>query len=349
MNATIINNLKIAKSAKDVFGDLTGPKEEQLKQLKHVFRMLAKATHEDRFPSAEKNKAKEAFQFLNHWNEIAITEVENGTYGQEKPVVISFRKHTYILIKKIMEGDLAEIYTCREEKGSKTKILKLSKDKSVNLLLKNEAKNLLTISQHDGKQKKLIQNHIQKFENSFEINGRQGNFLELNEGFFSLEQVIEAYPNGISPKNMAWMFRRMLAALIGIHESGHVHGAVTPAHFMINPADHNGRLIDFCYCLKPGEMIKNICPKYKTLYPPEVFEKRPVGPETDIFMAAKTIELLSEESTWPRSIKYFLKSLSIGNQMRRPKNSVDIYQEFGNLLEDLWGPPKWVDFVMPIK
>lgn len=344
-----LDNLKKAKSAKTVFGPLLGTKKEQLKQLKSVFRQLAKATHEDLYPKEEKNKAKEAFQELNRWHKIAMTQIQNGDYGVENPITITFRKNTYILSKKIKNGDLAEIYLCGAEKEPATKILKLAKSPSVNALLKIEAKTLLQISRFDGRFKKLVENHIQKFENSFEINGRQGNFLELNNGFFTLEEVIAAHPNGIDSKVMAWIFRRLLASLIGVHEAGYVHGAVNPSHFMINLEDHNGRLIDFCYSVKSGETITHITPNYyKKLYPPEVFNKQKVGPETDIYMAAKTMELLVDTAKLPRSIKYFLKSLRIDNQMRRPNNCLDIFHEFAEIIESLWGPPKWVDLKMPV-
>jgi Lipopolysaccharide kinase (Kdo/WaaP) family len=76
---------------------------------------------------------------------------------------------------------------------------------------------------------------------------RRVNVISRLEGFYSLEEVMRQYPSGLDPRDVAWMWRRLLAALGAAHRAGIVHGAVLPCHIMIHPDEHGLALLDWCY------------------------------------------------------------------------------------------------------
>ncbi len=48
------------------------------------------------------------------------------------------------------------------------------------------------------------------------------------DGFRSLTEVGTAYPDGVDPRDAAWMWRRLLVGLGFAHRAGVLHGAVLP-------------------------------------------------------------------------------------------------------------------------
>lgn len=80
---------------------------------------------------------------------------------------------------------------------------------------------------------------------------RQANVIELLDGFFSLAEVRAVYRDGLDPRDVAWMWRRLLVALGYAHRAGVIHGAVVPDHVLIHPGDHGLALVDWC-CSVPG-------------------------------------------------------------------------------------------------
>ena len=54
------------------------------------------------------------------------------------------------------------------------------------------------------------------------------NVLDHPQGMVSLAAVRSAYPDGLDPRDVAWMWRRLLVALGVAHRAGLVHGAVLP-------------------------------------------------------------------------------------------------------------------------
>ena len=59
----------------------------------------------------------------------------------------------------------------------------------------------------------------------------------------SLAAVAAAQPAGIDARHVVWMWRRVLEVLAFVHRSGWTHGDITPAHLLVQPADHGMCLI----------------------------------------------------------------------------------------------------------
>lgn len=349
-----LKNLNGAVRPKEVFGNLSGDAKSMLEQAKVVYRQLVKATHEDKFSDAEKPQAKKAFQRLQELWDSCQKEIQANKYDTEDFPKIKVGKNEYKIIGKAISGDICNVYACESSKGKS--FLKISKKALLNRFLVDEAAvlNKLHLTK-DPALKGLLASHIPTCIDSFTVDSMQANVVSTYENLWTLEQVRQVHPNGVDSRTLAWMFRRLLAALGAVHERDVVHGAVVPTNFMICPDSHNGFLIDWCYAVNSGKIVKAISPQWKAFYPPEILSKKEATPTADIYMAAMCMLYISGGDVekhkfterMPKRIEFFLRACLIESPTARSNYALDLHKEFGDLLEELYGKPKFHPFEMP--
>jgi hypothetical protein len=322
------------------------------------YRGLCRLIHPDA-NKKDKAVAEKAFKDLQELYEVAKGYLGRGTYGaamKEKAVVITTKTNKYALGKKLYTADLTDIFIATNNANEKV-ILKICRSAVNNDLVQNEATVLKAM--WDGPTKDLrAMAHIPKLLDSFTMSRKEGdvqvNVLPFYEGFVTLEEVIKAYPTGVGVKSMAWMFNRILAAILMADQSGYVHGAVIPPHFLINPETHNGILIDWSYAVPRGSAIKAIVPAYKVDYAPEVFVKQSCS-GTDIYMAASLATHLLGGKQWyvedsvPLDIVNLIRAAMLSSTVYRTKNAFELHTDFGKILQKHYGPPSFTEFKMPVK
>jgi serine/threonine protein kinase len=59
----------------------------------------------------------------------------------------------------------------------------------------------------------------------------------------SLAVLNERFPQGLDPRHIVWIWRRILAALSFVHAQGWTHGDIRPEHALVHLQDHGVRLI----------------------------------------------------------------------------------------------------------
>ncbi|MEM7334489.1 MAG: hypothetical protein AAF490_20605 [Chloroflexota bacterium] len=334
-----------ASSASDIFGNLSKISGDALKR---CFRQLAQQVHPDHHPNFKK-EANDAFLKLQFWYSQALIELRTSQGGLK----FESGQNVYVTTAVSAPGDIADIW--QAETGSKKVILKIVRQPKNNDLMLAESSWLKHLK-NDLKGDPLLA-HFPTLIESFKVKDASGaeraiNVLENENEFVTLAEVIQAHPQGIHPADAAWMFNRLLAALAKTHQLGWVHGAVIPPHLLLNLNDHNGKLIDWCYSQPIGEKVKAISPSYKPFYPMEVLEKRPSTPATDIYLAGMTLlKLLGGDvatktvpTSVPKPIGAFLKACLIGSPHRRPQNSWALFDDFQEILQRLYGAPKFRPF-----
>lgn len=348
----ILALLHKAARPEDVFGPLVGDQERALRRSYHD---LATAVHPDHNPG-HRAAAEEAFKLLQAWYGSALRRVKSGTYGVREPLISASTKlHHYEGDAPPIQGDLADLYPALAD-GADAVLLKVTRHPRNNDLLSAEARALLRIDRELAGQR--IREHFPRLRESFVLKDGSGvqrvtNVLRHERDFVSLAEIVAAYPRGIDAADAAWMFNRILTALANTHHLGLVHGAVIPSHILIRPGDHNGMLIDWCYSVEKGAAIKAISPTYAALYPPEVTAKQPASPATDIYLAASTLSLLlggrGEQlpPTVPKQIRALLRACLIPAPSRRINDAWQLFDDFREILGQLYGPPKFRPFQMP--
>jgi curved DNA-binding protein CbpA len=351
-----------------VFGECSGPPEDIALQIKQVYHKLALVLHPDRYIKlAEVAVAGRAFQRLNQLQTDAKMALSEGRYGQKLWLAIAQGKHgRYGLLQPLGAGDLTETYAAKIisdiERPVFCKVATQPDDKD---LLETEAAVLRRLRSKDVDQ--AWTPFIPELLDSFTYNEankppRVANALAKLEGFYNLEQIKRAFPYGVEPLHMVWIWRKLLAALGHAHDNKVVHGAVLPRHVMILPSQHGLVLVDWCYAsLAKDDVyppIKAIVDEYKSWYPANVFAKQAPGPATDIAMAARCmVQLVGGDpltgnvlTKFPRPFKAYFRGCLQTNGQARPDDAWRLLKEFDELLEEM-GPPyyprRFRPFVVP--
>ncbi|HEY1349422.1 MAG TPA: hypothetical protein VGF67_07355 [Ktedonobacteraceae bacterium] len=358
----ICETLQQARTPEEVFGPLTGTAEEMLDGGRDTFRRLAKVLHPDLYTgTAQWKRANAAFtQLAGFWQQ-ARTKIVNGTYGTQanfEPFTLQTSSTTYTVERLLARGDICALY-CGQAKDGSTRILKIPVQPGANDLLANEARVLkhLQASDHYAQRRYFVSQLVESFAYHEKHTGiiRQINVLEFIDGLYALKEVHAAYPQGVDPRDMAWMWRRLLVALDFTHACGVIHGAILPEHILIQPGEHGVVLIGWSSAVHEGERISAISSAYRSWYPAEVFAHAEPLPGLDIAMAARCMcELLGGDplkQTLPEHIPWqlasYLQGCMLATPKQRPQDARRLLSDFDTLIARLWGPRTFRAFVMP--
>jgi len=288
-------------------------------------------------------------------------------------VVVATPTRAYTVAKLLSRDDLCNVYRCSYKSEGKEwqAMFRVARDPDDNDLVQNEARILYHFQTADdfADFRAFLPSVLESFtyQDASATHGRQVNILSLHEHIgspaelYSLEEVHRAYGSGIHPKDMAWMWRRLLNILGFVHQSGVIHGAVLPLHVLIEPKDHKLALTGWGYAVRnarqTSEHLKAMSMSFETWYPPEVAARQIPTPALDICMAARCMLYLigadplgdgSHPTMEPAFQQHFARCLN-PNPARRPQGAWELLAEFDRLLEQEWGPREFRVFRMPAK
>lgn len=303
---------------------------------------------------------------LDRWWKFAECKLRENKWGDRsvvQEVTVKSPKGEYKVSARLAPGDFCDVYLGRL--GRKNVVLKVPRHPRNNDLCLNESNILRWFREDSDEREKSAMRYVTTLLDTFEM--RQGgvvkraNVFEYHDGYFSLAEVCQQYPEGLDVRDAAWMWNRLLSALLVTHQADLVHGAVLPTHFLVCPAGtdhpncHDGVLIDWSYAVvsNGSAIVKAVSPKFLEFYPPELLKKKPADARMDIYMAAKCmIALLGGTvpsdlpKTVPREVIGLLKACMLP-QGYRPESVFELYKEFGAVLTKLYGKRKYRPFSMP--
>ena len=355
--------LALAKTAEDVFGELKGEHDEQAAALKAVYHQMARVSHPDAYLNAEEKAcAQAAFGSLAEWFEQAQSKIKRGEYGHKAgradaaETRLQTAKHAYRVSGRFSEGPIYNSYPCQFDEGGQRVncLLNIVREPQDNGLAENEAHVLRRLARAESAQKfaayfpGLVDTFIYA-ESGVE---RFASVVSNREGWFSLSDVRRGYPAGIDPKDMAWMWRRLLAALGFAHSNGIIHGAVVPGNVFIQPEEHGVLLANWFYAVGQDEMLNTLPAGYDDWYPVEVKNHEGILPATDIDLAAKCMLYLlggdpaarTFPSALPKALQSFLRGCTLPGKRQRPQDAWALKEEFDDLLQRLYGERKFHPF-----
>ena len=233
-------------------------------------------------------------------------------------------------------GDIANLYEL--DRGQ---FLKQPRSPANNDLMEREARALQRIAvQGDPRYLPYLPRLVDTFRHRDPSTGkeRRVNVLGGVPHLISLAEVMRRRPDGLDPRDAAWMWRRLLVSLGEAHNAGVVHGAVVPDHILIEPTDHGVVLVDWCYSVVDGlDHIPAVVPRYADWYPPEVHKRQTPGPGTDIAMAARTMTAVMGGHA-PAALLAFAGGCSLPSLQSRPDDAWHLLEELDDVLERLYGP-----------
>ncbi|RSM98777.1 molecular chaperone DnaJ [Nonomuraea sp. WAC 01424] len=249
-----------------------------------VYRRLARALHPDLAPGGE-----EAFKRL-------VTLWETYRRGQ--------RVGDFLVGPPLHKGGTAVLYPAGRG-AERDSLLKVARDPAGGRLLVREAAALRRIAA-EGDPRFLP--YVPRLVASFRYRGggvvRQANVISrAPAGFVTLEHV----GTGLDPRDVAWIWRRLLVAAGLAHRAGVAHGAVLPRHVLVHPLDHGLVLVDWCH----GDRLDE---------------------RADIAGLTGCVDHLM--GACPRRMRAFVR----GCLLRPPSDAWELLRELDELLDDLYGP-----------
>ncbi len=237
---------------------------------------------------------------------------------------ISLGESHWTLNKKIAEGENSTVYTgLRARFPTELAIIKILHSAN-SAQLKNEWDVLQTLQKSDAAGAEFFTRTIPQPIAHGEITGGSGQLASIfrwRAGFhYNFEQVRHAYPNGIEPRASVWIWRRILETLSFLHNTGWVHGAVTPAHLLVQENDHGIFMVGYGRAKRNG------------------------NPQADLSQSAKAVMHLLNLDQTPRPIVDVLERVA-SNQC--VEDAWAIRDEIGSLADSVYGAPKFCPIPMP--
>lgn len=352
-----------APCPEDVFGALNGSSLEQLGALKAQLRSFTRICHPDNALPEDKDLATRVFQALSRWEVIARQKIESGTYGDKRPdaaspaytpVQLLVRGKTLTLSDLLAKGIFADVHAAQyEDEAQGALFVKYARDVGDNDLLEREFSVLKSLHLPDANpeaeaffvsQRAYVPFPVTSFSVRDENKTKhRANLLRVPTGrCFTAETLRrDKFPDGIEPKHVWWIFRRLLLTLWMAHLKGFIHGAVTPDHVLVFPEEHGLVLLDWtCAAKIEEEHVPAINPAFEEFYAPELLRKEVASPSADLFMAASSIIWMLGGNpgarripdTVPEALKQALLCCLDPVARRRPSDAEAFHNEFGNLL-----------------
>jgi hypothetical protein len=307
-----------ARHPEDVLGD--DPKAS--------YRKLARALHPDNLDSGD----EEAFKALHALWLLADDALRRGTYGKRESVaevLVTTRRHAYKVSGIFARGDASVLYraTYPDEDGTRRALLKVVRDPKDGPQLMHEAKVLREMltgnSEIADALAPYLPRYIEAFGYQHDGTRRQGLAFSETEGLVSLHAIEAAFPDGLFPKDSAWMLRRLLLTLGLAHGLGWSHLHLSRSHVLVHPEEHGLVLVDW----------RGAAPA------------TPARQSDDAWHAVYLIDKLTRQKGRPRRLANFFDGCERLEPKRLP-NALTLREEFTELIEDLWGKRTFRPFTM---
>ena len=349
-----------AVGPQDVFGVWESPTSQEqatvrLRRAARTYRRLARVLHPDRAPVGREADARRAFATLaTLWEQYQRLATHGHVPGTASGEALVTRRHLYRIGDLVGRTAIANVYAVDygDETSAGEGLLKLPRDPRDNDLMRREAAALAALLREGDRQfRAFAPVLVDAFEHREPASGtqRQGVVTAGTlAGFHTLAQVRAAYPDGVDPRDAAWMWRRLLVALDYAHGARVVHGAVLPENVLIHAELHGLVLVDWCYSAsRPGERIPAIVEEYRSWYPPEVTARRAPSAATDIHLATHCMQYLIGQDAMPRALANFARGCTLPDEPLRPHDARRLLAELDDVLERLYGRRTFRPFAMP--
>lgn len=335
---TVKNDLETVEAATtstELFGSATADSESR-RQAKRQFHCLVAAVHPDRAQAGDVARCAAATTRLNKLYRSWLAESE----AAHSAVTYFGDNDEYVLGDLVARGSVSTVYRAQDRSGAPV-VLKIPRSRRANLLMEAERSALSSICGAPYAPT-LIDRISAADPASGEV--RRINVLDdRSAGFVTLADVRRAYPDGLDPRDWAWMHRRLLRALAAAHQAGWVHTAIVEENVLIQPDLHGVVLVGWSFATRSGMRPAAKISSCRDAYPPELGEV--ASPGWDVYMAHRLMKFMLGDRI-PSRMNTFALGCMQDNPRLRP-DAVDLLGEFDELLEVLYGERTFRAFSVP--
>lgn len=295
------------------------------------------------------------------------------------PLDLSAGGRTYRVLDRLAFGSLSTVYRCRFDDGRRQVegVFKVARHARGNALVANEADVLRKL--HRWPDASRFAPFLSFVEASLEIGGESGaprraTVLRMHEAvrsvdeLYTLNEVRRHYPGGLDARDVAWVWRRLLAVLQFAHGCGVTHAAVLPDHVLIEPREHKlilvgwssavARGIDVRWDGAPAEGPPKLVPGgYVSWYRRQGALRAPPTPPLDLALGARCmVEMLGGDPVaveFPTSVdpalrRYFARCVD-ATVLENGPDAGKLLDDFDRLIEALWGRRTFRPLALPPK
>lgn len=301
-----------------------------------AYHKLAREVHPDSYQGADSKKANEAFTRLTSlWNDYKSSKTPTDTI---KTVV-----REYSIVKTLSDNGVQERLSVTYDNGSSKAFVALAKTPGDNDLLGRYASVASMLRDSvEPEYKDFFPRFIETLTLGSGSDARTGLVYSFPiEGFYSLREVAEDYPEGINGRDAVWMFKRILVALGNVHDIEVIHGAVNLDSIFIHPAEHGLVLDNWAYSVEAGDHLRALPPGTAEDYPEGVFRREAPDKGLDIRLAAQLMLKIMENK--PRELRRFFNGVVETEELPHP---AEVLAAFNKVTEEVYGPPKFHVFKM---
>ena len=365
-----------------VFGSLTGTVAEKEAAVRAQYRSLSRTCHPDLASPVDAGLATGVFSALTRWQAVAQKKIDAGTYGDGEPYIdikptppytptdLTVRGKSLRLTGLLGEGVFASVHAAEYEGSAPhwATFAKYARDGADNDLLEREYQALKAFAQPDADRRaerdfySKQRNYVPSPVTTFALRDADGARHRVNvlavpasDCYTAATLRTSKFPDGLEPRHVWWIFRRMLLTAWMAHLRGFVHGGITPDHVLVFPQAHGIVLLDWtCAAHRDEEPVPAVDPAWEGYYPPETLRKEKARPAADLFtMAATAVYLLGGDpiahripATVPAPLCQALLRCLDPVARRRPQDAERFHHELGALL-DKEGGRTYAELVVP--
>ncbi len=289
--------------------------------------------------------------------------VWNAPETYQIPSWISIGNRHWALEKLIAQGDISDVYRARLARWpTELAILKLLRDRQDIDLFENEWNALQALQKSDAPgadtfTRLIPQPIIHGDITAGSFAGRRVSIFRWASGFrHNFDEVIRAYPQGIPPRASIWIWRRILEVLSFVHASGMAHGAVLPAHLLIQENEHGVRLVGYGFSGRLNEKLRSVPHAYELFYPKPANSWSTLTAQLDLTMSARCMVAIlggdPETADLPETIPAQLAGIVQRIALSEPAGVASeaawtLREELGEIAREIFGPSQFVPIVMP--
>jgi hypothetical protein len=275
--------------------------------------------------------------------------------GADRNVPSCTGQHDFTPLRLLASGDTSDLHLATTATDPETLyLLKVARTPEGNVHLDIEQRTLTTLRKAAGATTygKYLPELVGSFPSTDGLPHRS-NVFRWVPGLYTLEQVHEQH-QALDGRHLAWIFKRLLTVLGFSHRQNRLHGAVLPCHVLIDPASHGLQLVGWGQSIPVGQRLRAVPARYHAWYPAEVHRQAPTSPATDLFLAARCLVYLAGgdpvsnrmPDAVPPPMQRFLTTCLLESAAMRPDNAWDVLEQFDELLQSLYGPPKFCELTL---
>lgn len=285
---------------------------------------------------------------------------EERRYEDESAPRFWIDGHRYVLSGRLARGEGTDVFLGWREHALKARVVaKVLRARGAEERMRHEERVLEMLgsssAQGAGHFSRLLPERVAFGRARLGAHGGGGERLvalrRFRPGFVhTLGEVRRAHRDTLEPAHVVWMWKRVLESLGFVHASGLVHGAVLPAHLLVNAKDHGVVLAGFSRAVRPGERLPARTLGADDFYPDDVLAGGPASVKTDLAMSARAMLYLlgGDARKAPARVPApFARLLETTAVTPWASDAWALVEDASHVARDVFGPPRFVPLAMP--